>query len=220
VPGLTLLPSGSTVFLTELFSTQPPRTSSRSGAQPSDLTNVGIVAEEEELRLAFAAAGWRRAEPLSLKSVAKTMLVVAHPHRYGAAPVSTLLLDAHRPDLVFEKQNDTIAKRHHIRLWKVPGMYRGRPVWIGAATHDVGIVFRLRSGGFSHRVYSQIDDERAKIELDLASAGWVDTVTLIDHPKMPAHSRNATGDHMETDGRLAVIELRTPMACQDVARMH
>jgi hypothetical protein len=82
-----------------------------------------------------------------------------------------------------------------------PNCTEAGPFWIGAATHDVGIVFRLRSCGFAHRVYSRIDEERAKVELDLASAAWVD-ITLIDHPEMPLHRRNATADHMETDGRL------------------
>lgn len=78
----------------------------------------------------------------------------------------------------------------------------------GAATHDIGISFRRRIFGFTHTVHAQIDGERSRTVLELVSAAWVSKVRLYDRADEPQHSRNATGDHLETDGRLALIELR------------
>lgn len=110
---------------------------------------------------------------------------------------------------MFEKQNGSLAKRHHVRLWLTSSLYRGKPLWLGAATHDVGIAVRPRAFWFTHAVHAEIDQERSTITLDLAAAHYVDNVTLVDRSGALLHTRNGTGDHLETDGRLAVIELQS-----------
>lgn len=157
---------------------------------------------------AFEAAGWSRAEPLSLKSRTKMLAALAHPHRYTRAPVSTLFLEGRPPDLVFEKEDDTLAKRDHVRFWLRPSADGDQAMWLGAATHGVGISFRHQRFGFTHVVHAQLDEERSRIVFDLMATGWVDKVSVYDRADAIRHSRNATGDHLETDGRLTLIELR------------
>ena len=72
---------------------------------------------------------------------------IAESRGYKEAPVSVLLLEKRPPDLVFEKLTNTFAQRHHLRVWKRPESFDGKPTWVVAATHDTGIEFSER--GFS-----------------------------------------------------------------------
>jgi hypothetical protein len=119
-----------------------------------------------------------------------------------------LLLDGRPPDVVFEKLNNTFAQRHHLRVWRRPESFGGQPVWVIAATHDTGIDFSEQNRTFIHKIDSQIDHERAKVVNDLLFTGRVRSVALVDRPTVPQHGQNATGDTVETDGKMAVLLLQ------------
>jgi len=86
-----------------------------------------------------------------------------------------------------------------------PATFLGLPVWDVAAAHDIGINFSEEYRTFIHRVDPQIDSERAKVVTDLLFTGHVQSLALVDRPAAPRKTQNATGDNLETDGRLAVL---------------
>ncbi len=137
----------------------------------------------------------------------ETLRALAEDRGYNEAPVSVLLLDGSPPDMVFEKTNDTFARRHHLRIWRRPGMVDGKPVWAVAATHDTGINFSEADRTFIHRIDAQIDREREKVVDDLLFTGRVKACELVDRLQVPRKTSNATGDSIETDGRIAVLLL-------------
>jgi hypothetical protein len=155
----------------------------------------------------FAAAGWTTAQSLNALAKFETIRALAEDRGYNEAPVSVLLLDGKAPDLVFEKLNNTFARRHHLRVWLRPEILLGKPVWAIAATHDVGINFSEENRTFIHRIDSEIDRERAKVVNDLLFTGRVQSMALVDRPDVPQHAQNATGDNLETDGKIAVLVL-------------
>lgn len=194
--------------LAEILNGLPQRTTSKDPAMPSDRVNVAFVGSREKLTQAFAAAGWQTAEALSVRSDVRVFFAVAEHHAYRSAPVSTLLLAGREPDLVFQKQNNTFAKRHHIRIWATGRTWDGQAVWAGAATHDIGIDFSARTKTFTHRIEADVDVERAKVVTDLSFAESVRSVNFLERPGAAGEARNATGDPFHTDGRLAVVALR------------
>ena len=139
------------------------------------------------------------------ESKIETFRAIAELRGYKEAPVSILLLDGRPPDLVFEKQNNTFAQRHHLRIWRRPDSFGGKPVWVCAATHDTGIEFSERDHTFIHKIDPQIDRERAKVVSDLLLTGNVRSLALVDRPAVPRQSQNATGDQLLTDARMAVL---------------
>jgi hypothetical protein len=167
-----------------------------------------LVASEDALRRAFTEAGWSGAAGLNPRTKFETLRAVVEDRGYSEAPVSVLLLDGKPPDLVFEKTNNTFARRHHLRVWRRPGTFRGKPVWAVAATHDTGIGFSEAERTFIHRIDSQIDDERDKVVNDLLFAGRVAAFDLMERPVVPRQGRNATGDGFQTDGRIAILLLK------------
>jgi hypothetical protein len=194
--------------LVGLVAREPFQTVAQKPPKPSDLTNLMLIGSEAAVRQAFQAAGWTAATSLTTRSKFETLRALAEDRGYSEAPVSILMLDGKPPDMVFEKLNNTFAHRHHLRIWRRPGTFLGLPLWAVAATHDIGINFSEENSTFIHRVDPQIDAERAKVVTDLLFTGRVQSVELVDRPAVPVKAQNATGDNLETDGRMAVLVLQ------------
>jgi hypothetical protein len=192
--------------LADIVNRQPMRTAAENPATLSDTTNIMFLGSREQLEDAFQNASWSSAEKLNAKSKLETFRALAEARGYKEAPVSVLLLDGRPPDLVFQKQNNTFARRHHLRIWRRPGTFNGKEVWVCAATHDIGIDFSQRDRTFIHRVDPEIDRERSKVTSDLLFTGKLQAVALVDRPSAPRSGQNATGDAFQTDGRMAVLE--------------
>ncbi len=184
----------------------PFRTHTKNRNIPSDLTSLVFLGTTTQLLRAFASAGWKQAAGLDSATRYKTVRAMAESRGYAEVPVSVLLLDGKPPVLVFEKTLNTINKRHHMRVWQVADSWNGQTVWTAAATHDIGVAFSKKKP--IHRIDSEIDMERTKIVNDLLFTGCVDGLDMLDRPQVPRVTYNATGDHLFTDGRVAVIRLK------------
>lgn len=193
--------------LVGIVKNKPVRTMAERPRVLSDITNLMFIGSRADIENAFKAAGWTPAASLNANSVWETIRSVIEARGYREAPVSVLLLDGRRPDLVFQKMNNTFAMRHHLRIWKTDDLYKGREVWMGAATHDNGIAFAADERTFFHTIHPEIDKERTKIANDLAFAGFAREIARVDRPDAPRDTKNATGDRMVTDGRLVVLSI-------------
>jgi hypothetical protein len=205
--GARLLPLPDLPEAQHLVHRLPTRTATRAGT-PSDITNLLFVGDRKKLEDAFLAAGWTRAQHMTPKAAAKGLLAIADAHAFKQAPVSPMALSGRLPDLVFEKQNDTLAKRHHIRIWRQEDTLSGQPVWLAAATHDTGIEFSKQKKWFTHCIDPSIDLERQKIIDDLTFVRSLRSFGQIDRPNVPTSGQNATGGKFETDGKIALLVLR------------
>jgi hypothetical protein len=191
--------------LVEFANNQPFQTFAEKPPKPSDMTNLMFLGSQKQIEAAFADAGWSTADALNRKSELETIRAIVEDRGYSEAPVSLLLLADQKPDLVFQKQNNTFAKRHHLRIWRRPETFLGRDVWVSSATHDIGIEFSPENKTFIHKIDPNIDAERAKVVTDLLFTGKVEGLSLVDRPAVPNQSKNATGDDLITDGRTAVL---------------
>ena len=191
--------------LSQLVNALPFQTMAENPPKPSDITNLMFIGSEQAIAAAFKAAGWFTAAQLSPESKFATLRAIAESRGYKEAPMSTLLLEGHKPDLTFEKQNNTFAKRHHLRVWRRAEQFGGKAVWVVAATHDTGIQFSQENRTFIHKIDGKIDSERAKVVYDLIFTGQVKGDSVVARPAVPTSGMNATGDTIETDGAMAVL---------------
>ncbi len=175
-----------------------------NGRPAPDLINVVLFGSRAGVISAFATSGWSSADPRSLGSSSRTYEAFSSMRTYASAPVSKLLYRGEEPDLVFEKSLDTVTQRHHVRFWDA-GSFEGQEVWLGAATHDTGVTFKLNSMAFTHRIDRDIDMEREKVATDLDFAGCSEQLALWDGT---ANSVLYQSKIVKTDGKLAMIELR------------
>jgi len=207
-PIASLTPVADRAALAALAAGEPFQTVAKKPPKNSDLTNLMLIGEKDQVEKTFADAGWHIASSLNPLAKIETAEAVVEDKGYDEAPVSVLLLEGRPPDLVFEKLNNTFAHRHHLRVWLRPDKFHGQSVWVIAATHDMGINFSEANRTFIHRVDSSIDREREKVVNDLVLTGRVSSMLLVDRSGIPQHAQNATGDNLVTDGKIAVLVLQ------------
>lgn len=160
-----------------------------NGNRAGDQINIAFRGSREQLVDAFDAAGWIAPEPLNRRTFRRMYGAFTTFGNYPAAPVSILYYQDRLPDLVFQKSFNTIAKRHHIRIWQSE---TDPDLWLGAATQDVGVTFDWSHVSFTHRIDPRIDGERSKVLNDLASSGCVAGETRV--PRPAAASNRSDGD--------------------------
>jgi hypothetical protein len=174
----------------------------RMGNRPSDIVNFLFFGSREEMDRAFHAAGWVQAERKSPMSLYRMYHALSRRIGYKRAPMNALTLNGVPSDFVYQKSLDTVQKRHHVRLWKVP---QAPDVWRGAAAEDIGFRFKLTH--WTHSTAPNIDNERAKIVNDLAFTGCLDAVELLSR-RSPDLVQDSKGKQLIlTDNGLAVVRL-------------
>jgi len=186
-----------------------PQRNESKAKKPGDPINLVVVGSEEQILQSFQKAGWNEASKLNRQSMTGTVRAMASDEGYGQAPVSQLYLYGRPEDLAFEKMLNTFLKRHHLRLWKTPlTTADGRAIWLGAATHDIGL--DVHPGVVSHAIDSNLDAERAKVGADLMATGMVAAEQLVTRPNPLSEGLTSTGATWRTDGQLLVVEMKTP----------
>jgi hypothetical protein len=201
------LPAGLATAVETLLANAPQRASSKEG-KPGDPLNLVVVGGAEQIRQAFENAGWSEAEQKTHKSIFDTVRAVMGSEGFGKAPVSQLYVFGRAEDLAFEKMFNTFNKRHHLRLWRTDARAPdGREIWLGAATHDIGLE-PTNTGSISHAIDPNLDGERSKVGGDLAVGGSVATEKLVTRPNPLSEGLTATGGKWHTDGELLAIVVK------------
>lgn len=174
-----------------------------SGKPAADIINIAITSTREQLERAFRAAGWSDTHELTAKSFKRLYGAFARMHTYPEAPVSPMFYEGRRPDLVFQKSLNTLAKRHHIRFWRQT--WQGSEYWLGAATHDVAMQIDWPRFNFTHWIDPKLDRERSVVRNDLQAAACVSRQALVARPH---EARTAPESFRVTDGHLLLLELQ------------
>jgi hypothetical protein len=183
---------------------RPFKVTKPAGEWPGDVINLAFAGSEDQLVQAFQAAGWHQADRLNTRSFRDAYHAFTTSEGYPTAPVSEMHYQGRAPDFVFQKSFNTISKRHHIRVWSATDT-NGQSLWLGAASHDIGVDFESAKLSFSHRIDPRLDVERAKVINDLSFADCLDGTGYLERGEV---TRAAEGSSkVETDGRLAVVYL-------------
>jgi hypothetical protein len=198
--GVTSFPPDEVNEVHHLLNGSPQR--ARLGVHPSDFVNLLFLGSQEELDRAFHAAGWSQAERKSPMSLYRMYYALTRRIGYRRAPMNSLTLNGAPADVVYQKNLDTVQKRHHVRLWKDP---HRADVWLGAAAED--IAFRFELTHWTHSTAPNIDNERAKVVNDLAFTECLEAAGLVSR----APSDSVQGPKEErlilTDRDIAVVRL-------------
>ena len=174
----------------------------------ADVLNIVFLGDEEQVRSAFRQAGWHDAAPSSRQAAFKNFYALLNNSGYEQQPMMTFLLNGKPQDMSLQKSLNSYDRRDHLRIWSWPQEGGAKTVWVSSSTRDTRAALNLKSRGFVHHIASDIDEERSFIIRDLNFPGCVRSVSYVQRPTMPAASRNATGDLMQTDGSVAVVTLQ------------
>lgn len=227
---ITLYPPQEIVELTEAelkkaLENLPCCTTDADGQAFGDPLNLVIVGDFKDIAAAFARRGWLPAEETYATAVWKTIKSFLFGSRYRYSPVSPLYVFGRQQDFARQKPRHDIHERNHLRLWYSPMRYRGKPVFVGQISRDIGVRFTAKAWPpVTHKIDPDIDDARAALIEDLlfsqmiAKAGFVSGVGSA----RPSNPRtNLTGDPYFTDGYRTVLILdRGPLALDQIQALN
>ena len=168
-----------------------------------NLIHLVFVGSREQVEHAFQAAGWTTSDPLTRRSFARMYSAYLAMKADPNAPVVPRTHPGNTAALTFQKTYNTVAKRHHIRIW--PASFAGTQLWLAAATHDVAITLDTRRMSLTHRIDPTIDRERTTVVNDLSNAGCVAENGLVERPQ--AIRTPEIGKPSVTDGNAVVLVL-------------
>ncbi|MCS5733682.1 LssY C-terminal domain-containing protein [Herbiconiux daphne] len=178
-----------------------------------DPVNLGLLGSEEQVHTAMAAAGWTRADDLTLRSASRIVMSTVLRRSYNEAPVSPLMLFGRNQDFAYQQEvKGNPAKRHHVRFWRCPDGWLlpggHHTDWLAAGTYDRAVGFSLFTLQITHKIDENTDVERDHIVQTVQDADPAVSVRVLKDFATGYHSRNGGGDAIITDGDLPIIDLK------------
>lgn len=192
-----------------------------------DPMNVGVVATRQELITLMKKAGWHQAHPRTPKNLLRFLWAIILKQSYPNAPFSTLFLFGRGQDLGFQLPvDDNPGHRHHIRFWGVTetddpeyrqhaffwlrhhrSPKRGRVLWVGAASLDIGLGIIRHNAQITHMIHHDTNAERDFVVKQLKQTGLIKksrTITVGRPYRLPNRVING---YMQADGRMTICEI-------------
>ena len=191
--------------------TLPCCTTNSDGTAKGDPLNIIVVGEVEQVVNSFIDNGWDETEVLTRATMVKAAKAFLSGSSYRHSIISPLYCFGRQQDLSMQKPRKTISARNHLRLWMTSMLYKGRPVWIGQISRDVGVRMTFKVWPpFTHKISPTVDEareylvENMVISNTLAEFGFVGGVGTASYSEP---RKNLTGDPYFTDGLCAVFVL-------------
>ena len=201
--------------------TLPCCVTNKDASENGDPLNLILVGSIDVIASAFVRRGWRPTEQTYTGSVMKMINSALSGERYPYAPISPLYLHGRPQDFALQKARDNIHQRNHLRLWLSPMRYRGKAVWVGQISRDIGTRFTIHSPYLTtHKIDPDVDEARTGLMEDMAYSQSLATLGLVkgvgaaskDSPR-----RNLTTDPYYTDGFRGVLIFDIhPVALTDI----
>ena len=191
-----------------LFSKLPRRVADKDG-HPGDMVNFLILGSEPAMQRVFTAAGWVKVDADVEDAILHGVLESISKQSYVTMPMSQLYLFGRPQDYGWAHAEpiNVVKTRNHLRIWKAPFQVNGETLWVGAATHDIGLERDQRNNGITHKIDPDIDLERDYVEKTLSSSGLVAEIAyfLPDDPLKEA--KTATGGSFHSNGKVLAMKL-------------
>ncbi|TXR56747.1 LssY C-terminal domain-containing protein [Quadrisphaera setariae] len=187
------------------------RTTTSSGIL-GDPVNLGLLGSEHQVHAAMTAAGWTRADEVTLRTSWGIVVSALLRRPYPSAPVSPLLLFGRVQAFAYEMQvGGDASRRHHVRFWPTPPGWvlpgDHRVDWLAAGTFDRAVGLSLFTLQVTHKIDADIDVERDHVVVTLQRGVPQARTEVLRHFVAAFHSRNGGGDVVRTDGSLVVLDL-------------
>jgi hypothetical protein len=205
--------------LADMVQLLPPRSLNGEGRE-GDMLNLIFAAREDELQEAFAQAGWLKVEKSKPRII---WHLLWQRKRYTKLPMGRLYVFGRAQDFSYALPDpkSIVARRHHLRIWKTGESEDGIPLWVAAATHDVGIQLVKHKFRLLHRIDPNVDEERDFIAANLALTRQLVRQTYINCADPVFRAETATGQSYYSDSRMLLLELKrqdsTPVGITEVA---
>ncbi len=186
-----------------------PRRIADKDGNAGDMVNFLLIGSEEQVKATFLAAGWVQVDRDTKDAVLQALVASLSKQSYLTMPMSQLYLYGRPQDFGFAHAEpiQVVTTRHHLRVWKSTLAVDGQPVWVGAATHDMGLERDQRNGKLTHHIDPNIDDERDFVSRSLIGTGYVTQHTQLIPSNPIKDEKTATGGSFHSSGEVLVLWL-------------
>lgn len=216
IAAYVILPRAVRTGLKILQRNHVPRFTITGDGLPGDPVNLALVGTFDQLRAAFAKAGWVEADRLNLASSWHMARAFILNRPYPRAPFSTLYLFGRGQDIGFQRAiDDSPRKRHHVRFWAQNSANAqvnpdALDFWVGAGTRDTGFSLTWLTFQVTHATDADTNAERDFIINELTRCGAIRHATLFKPGDNLGHV-----NHYITDGEIAVAEIAVAISRQE-----
>ncbi|MCG6973508.1 MAG: LssY C-terminal domain-containing protein [Desulfobacterales bacterium] len=187
----------------------PGFTTNADGDKKGDPLNLVLIGETNDIVPALVRRNWHATETTWSRAIMRTVKSYLQGERYRYSPISPLYVFGRPQDIGWQKARNTINERNHARFWLSPFRFRGKKVFVGQISRDIGVKFTLKSPTIStHVIAPDVDEARRYFVEDLAYSqamaklGYVKGVGVVNRkePRL-----NLVGDPFYTDGLRGVL---------------
>ena len=187
----------------------PCCTTNADGDEYGDPLNLVLIGQPNDMVPALVRRNWHATEVIWYRAIFRTIKSFFQGERYRYSPISPLYVYARPQDISWQKARGTVLDRNHMRFWLSPIRFRGKKVFVGQISRDIGVKFTLKSPTLStHVIDPDVDEARRYFVEDMAysqamaAIGYVKGIGVVskEAPRM-----NLVGDPFYTDGFRAVL---------------
>jgi len=208
-PGGSVINFTSDAEFTAALESLPCCATNENGSRKGDPLNLVIIGGIEDAFPSLVRRGWSPTEVTWKGSVMRIMKSAMSRERYPYAPISNLYLFGRPQDIALQKARDNIHQRNHLRLWRSPMLYHGKPVWVGQVSRDIGSRLTIHSPTFTtHKIDPDVDEAARALMEDLVYSQALRAIGLVKGvgaaPKS-APRENLTTDPYYTAGMRSVL---------------
>jgi len=156
--------------------------------------NFVFIGNDEDVFSALIRRGWDVTEPYSnLWTNIDAKKYFSSP-LFGTSPMENLYFFDRSQDVSIQKtrkkDKGTIRQRNEIRIWLAPIKYKGKSVWVGTTTKDMGTDVNKIKDFFTKKIDPDLNETRSYLTEDLilsqnvSKVGWIRTLepTTEDNP--------------------------------------
>jgi hypothetical protein len=187
----------------------PCCTTNANSTVDGDPLNIVFVGEINDIFSALLDRQWNMTEMVDLGSSWREAKAFLFGTSFRYAPASPLYFYGRRQDVTIQKPRSKIEARNHLRLWRAPMQFEGKPVWVGQVSRDIGVRFTLDTWNLAtHRIDPHVDGTREYLVQDLFRSGRVTKVAYVKGgpvATLASPRKNLTGDWYISDGLRAVL---------------
>jgi hypothetical protein len=203
----------------------PSFTTNADGDEYGDPLNLVLIGEPNDIVPALVRRNWHATEITWSRAIMRTIKSFLKGERYRYSPISPLYVFGRPQDIGWQKARSTINERNHMRFWLSSMRFRGKKVFAGQISRDIGVKFTLKSPTIStHVIDPDVDEARRYFVEDLAYSqalakiGYVKGAGVVnkEEPRV-----NLVGDPFYTDGFRAVLFFEPrPYTLSDINHLH
>ena len=179
------------------------------GTANGDPLNLVVVGNRADFLAALVRRQWHPTEVIWSGSLWRTVRSFLQGSRYRYSPISSLYLYGRPQDIATQKARASIHERNHARFWLSPIRFRGKEVYVGQISRDIGVKFTLKSPTIStHAIDPDIDESRRYLVEDLLYSQALHRIGFVKGVGASSKTeprRNLMADPYYSDGLRAVM---------------